>query len=143
MVARWLKRLTGSLWPFKPRPLGQRGEAAAERYLRRRGYKIVARGDRQPIGELDLVAVDGRTIVFVEVKTRSDQQAGHPAEAVGADKQRRLTRTALMFLKRHGLLENPARFDIVAVTWPESDAPPHIEHLSDAFSASGLKGFYT
>jgi putative endonuclease len=146
MVARWLKRLARSLrWllPLEPRPLGKRGEAAAAHYLRRRGYRIVARGDRQPIGELDLVAVDGRTIVFIEVKTRGGQQGGHPAEAVGPDKQRRLTRTALMYLKRHGLLEFPARFDIVAVNWPDAAARPQIEHLSDAFPASGLCGPYS
>ena len=64
IVSRWLARL------FPRKTLGQRGEAAAARYLRRRGYKVLARGDRLGPGELDLVMLDRRTIVFVEVKTR-------------------------------------------------------------------------
>ena len=70
-----LSRLRRLLWP--PQPLGRRGEAAAARYLRRRGYKILARSDHLSPGELDLVALDGRTIVFVEVKTRQSADAGH------------------------------------------------------------------
>ncbi|HEY5312880.1 MAG TPA: YraN family protein [Pirellulales bacterium] len=143
MAARWFKRLAARLWPVQPRTLGKRGEAAAARYLRHLGYKIVARGDRQPIGELDLVAVDSRTVVFVEVKTRTSRQAGEPSEAVDAEKQRRLTRTALMFLKRHGLLDNPARFDVVAVTWSDAAGEPEIEHVRDAFPATGLRGMYS
>lgn len=130
-VSRWRKRL------FPPRTLGQRGEAVAGRYLVRRGYKIVARGQRGDLGELDLVAVEGRTVVFVEVKTRQSQDAGHPAEAVDQVKQQRLTRLALGFLKRHGLLEYPARFDIVAVTWPAGSRSPVIEHFENAFEAVG------
>ena len=73
---------------LKPRSLGQRGEDAAAKFLRKLGYIIVARGHRDRIGEIDLIAVEGRTVVFVEVKTRSSQDAGHPAEAVDDDKQR-------------------------------------------------------
>ena len=89
------------------------------------------------MGELDLVAVDGRTIVFIEVKTRSSHDAGHPAEAVGTEKQRRITNLALIYLKRHGLLENPARFDVMAITWPEGARKPTIEHIRNAFEAIG------
>jgi putative endonuclease len=119
------------------RSLGARGERAAERHLRRLGYKIVARRDRGRLGELDLVAVDGRTIVFVEVKTRASHDAGHPAEAVGAEKQARLTRLALGYLKRHDLLEHRARFDVIAITWPASARKPTIEHIKSAFDAVG------
>ncbi len=90
-----------------PKTLGQRGEAAAARYLKRLGYIIVARSSHIRRGEIDLIAVDGRTIVFVEVKTRVSHDAGHPAEAVDRDKQHRLTRLAMVYLKRHHLLENP------------------------------------
>jgi putative endonuclease len=117
--------------------LGQRGERAAERHLRRLGYKIVGRRDRGRLGELDLVAVDGRTIAFVEVKTRRSHDAGHPAESVGPEKQRRLTRLALAYLKRHELLEYPARFDVVAITWPEGARQPSIDHIKNAFEAVG------
>jgi len=126
-----------------PRSLGQRGEAEAARYLRRLGYKIVARGSRSHLGELDLVAVDGQTVVFVEVKTRESSSGGHPAEAVTAEKQRRLTRLGLAFLKRHGLLEYPARFDVVAITWPEGARRPKIEHIASAFPAMGFKGMFS
>jgi putative endonuclease len=117
--------------------LGRRGERAAERYLRRLGYKIVARRERGRLGEIDLVAVDGRTIVFIEVKTRRSHDAGHPAEAVGLEKQRRLTRLALAYLKRHDLLEYSARFDVMAITWPNGARRPVIEHIRNAFEAVG------
>lgn len=133
----WLRYL----WP--ERSLGQRGEAAAARYLRRRGYRIVARGDRAVLGELDLVAVDGRTLVFVEVKTRESHDAGHPTDAVDADKQRRLSRLALGYLRRHDLLECPARFDVMAVTWPAGARTPRIEHFQNAFEAAGVDGMYS
>ncbi len=126
-----------------PVSFGKRGEQAAERYLRRRGYKILRRGHRSKPGELDLVALDGRTVVFVEVKARRSDEAGHPAEAVDARKQRRLTRLAVTFLKQHGLLEEPARFDVVAVTWPEGARRPTIEHFENAFDAVGRSEFYS
>lgn len=126
-----------------PLTFGQRGEAAAARYLRRLGYKIVARSQHSRMGEIDIVAVDGRTVVFVEVKTRQSHEAGHPAEAVTPEKQRRLTRLALGYLKRHGLLECPARFDVVAVTWPAGKRKPLIEHVKNAFEATGREGMYS
>ncbi len=120
----------------QPASLGARGEAAAATFLRRRGYQIVARGE-QCFGEMDIVAVDNRTVVFVEVKTRNSDQSGSPESAVDDEKQRRLTRAALSFLKRHDLLSNSARFDVVAVTWPAGRRRPEIEHLIDAFPAVG------
>ena len=124
----------------RPRTLGERGETAAVKRLKRLGYKVVGRGQRDGIGELDIVAVDlrdrrGPTVVFVEVKTRASHDAGHPADAVDDEKQRRLTRIALAYLKRHGLLEYPARFDVVAVTWPADQKKPQIEHIKNAFDA--------
>jgi len=139
----WLRRVGPRKLPRRlvdriplRRTLGRRGEAAAARYLRRQGYTIVARGDRSPWGELDLVAVDGRTVVFVEVKTRRSHDRGHPAEAVDRDKQRRVTRAALAYLKRHQLLETACRFDVVAVTWPHELRRPIIEHFLAAFEAA-------
>jgi putative endonuclease len=127
---------------LKPKALGRRGEEAASRYLRKLGYTIVARGHRDSIGELDLVAVDGRTIVFIEVKTRATHDAGHPADAVDEAKQRRLTRLALSYLKRHDLLECKARFDVIAVTWPDRGQPV-IEHYQNAFEAIGFDGLFS
>ncbi|NIP84559.1 MAG: YraN family protein [Planctomycetales bacterium] len=127
-------------WRRRTQTLGERGEAAAARLLKRLGYKIVGRGQRDGTGELDIVAVDlrdrrGPTVVFVEVKTRGSHLAGHPAEAVDEEKQRRLSRLALGYLKRHGLLEYPARFDVVAVTWPAGQKKPRLEHFPHAFEA--------
>jgi len=135
LLARWLG------WLLPPNSLGNRGERLAASYLRRLGYKIIARGAIGKLGELDLVALDGQTIVFVEVKTRQSADHGHPAQAVDDQKQRRLTRAALGYLRRHGLLEHPARFDVVAITWPDSDQP-QVEHIKNAFEASGSGGFY-
>ncbi len=131
MLSAWFRRLLG------PRTLGRRGEAAARRYLKRRGYRIVGGGERDFLGELDIVAVDRKTLVFVEVKTRASHDAEHPAEAVDAEKQRRLTFLALGFMRRHGLLETPARFDVLAVTWPKDRRRPTIEHFQNAFEAVG------
>ena len=89
---------------------------------------------RTGLGELDLVAVDGRTVVFVEVKTRQTGEQGHPAEAVDLPKQRRLTLLATAYLKRHRLLNHAARFDVVAITWPDGRRP-QIEHIRNAFDA--------
>jgi len=131
-------QLSGAVRRWRqPLSLGQRGERAAAKYLKRLGYKIVARGAKQGRGELDIVAVDGRTVVFVEVKTRQSDQAGSPAEAVDRHKQERLSRLALAYLKRHGLLENSARFDVIAITWPDGAKRPTLEHIQNAFEATG------
>lgn len=116
-----------------PLPLAIRGERAAAKYLRRHGYTIVATRSRSALGELDIVAVQGRTVVFVEVKTRRSHRTGHPAEAVDGPKQRQLSRVALGYLKRHGLLSYPARFDVVAVTWPDGQKRPDVRHYPAAF----------
>ena len=123
---------------LKPPTLGQRGEHAAARFLRRKGYTIVARSARDKAGELDIVAVDRRVVVFVEVKTRTSDIAGHPVEAVDEDKQQRIVRLALRYLKRHDLLEQRWRFDIVAVTWPADQRRPAIEHFENAFEPADV-----
>ena len=120
-----------------PASLGERGEQAAEDFLRRLGYVILERRVRGSLGEIDLIAVDGRTIVFVEVKTRRSHAKGRPDEAVDARKQRKLTVLALAWLKSRRLLNQAARFDVVAVTWPDDAQPPRIEHFRNAFDAVG------
>ncbi|MEX1224726.1 MAG: YraN family protein [Pirellulales bacterium] len=123
------------LWQRKPLTLGARGEAAAARYLKRKGYQIVARSDSGKFGELDIVAVDKRTVVFVEVKTRRSAHKGHPVEAVDRAKRRKITWLAAAYLKRHRLSECRSRFDIVAITWPDDVKRPTIEHYPNAFDA--------
>jgi putative endonuclease len=122
--------------------LGDRGERAAARFLKQRGYRLLARQSRNRIGEIDLIALDGETIVFVEVKTRTSHAAGHPVEAVTFQKQKQLTRSALAWLKRRGLLEHRCRFDVVAITWTPGE-PPVIEHFVHAFEAVGTGQFYS
>lgn len=125
---------------FLPKTLGQRGEDYAARYLKRLGYHIVGRQVDLRVGELDIVAVDGRTVVFVEVKTRSSDAAGSPLEAVDDRRQERLTRAALAYLKSHGLLEHSARFDVIALTWPDGARAPTVEHIQNAFPAAAGRG---
>jgi putative endonuclease len=117
--------------------LGNAGEREAARFLRRAGYRVIARRYRTPLGELDLVARDGSCIVFVEVKTRRSRDAGQPFEAVDRRKQAQLTKLALAFLKRQGWLESPARFDVISIVWPEGAPDPEITHYRNAFEAVG------
>jgi len=95
--------------------LGREAEDAAAEFLRRRGYEILGRNVRTARGEIDLLARDGDTLVFVEVKARRGSGVAGGLEAVDARKQWRLSRLALDFLSRSGLAEVPARFDVVAV----------------------------
>ena len=122
---------------FFKKLLGNRGERAAIRFLRRQGYQILHRQFRNRIGEIDVVAKDGNGIVFVEVKTRKSDAAGGPEEAVTFTKQKQLTKLALTYLKRYNLLEHSARFDVVAVIWPDDARKPEITHYQNAFEPVG------
>ena len=120
--------------------VGKRGEQAAARLLRQKGFVVVAEGEADKAGEIDLIAVDQRrkTIVFVEVKTHSTTKPGHPADRVDEAKQGRVSRAALRYLKRKKLLGVSARFDVIAVWWPSGNAQPdRIEHYESAFEATG------
>jgi putative endonuclease len=117
--------------------LGNEGERIAARYLKRQGYRILARRYRTALGEIDLIARDGACIVIVEVKTRRSDVAGLPHEAVDTYKQAQLTRLALAFLKQHGLLEQAARFDVVSIVWEDAAAEPQIVHYRNAFEPPG------
>lgn len=137
----WLARL----WPWRNSPdsLGNRGEAVAARFLKRLGYLILERQMRGRFGELDLVALDGDVIVFVEVKTRSSTSAGHPTEAITSTKQRKITRSGLAYLKRRGWLERRARFDVISVLWPDGKSEPAIQHYVNAFDSTGFGQMYS
>jgi putative endonuclease len=113
------------------RRLGEAGDEAAERWLRRAGLVIVARGFRARCGEIDLIARDGPVVVFVEVKTRTQQAFGRPADAVTAVKRGRIARVASVFLARSGWGEKACRFDVVEV-FPVG-AGWRVTHLADAF----------
>ena len=111
--------------------LGRWGEEEAARYLRRRGMKILERNVRTPVGEIDLIAKQGRDIVFVEVKTRRGELFGAPQEAVGPHKQRQILRAAQWYLGSRGEIRLQPRFDVVAVRAAGGRAL--IEHIPDAF----------
>ena len=112
--------------------LGQSGEKRAERFLRRIGYRIVSRNYRCPAGELDLIALDGTTVVFVEVKTRSSRQRGNPEDAVNPTKQRQLVRCARFFLHQTQSEDRACRFDVIGIAADETGKPV-LEHFVDAF----------
>jgi putative endonuclease len=114
--------------------LGKSGEDVACEELRRRGYAILARRFRTRSGELDIVARDGATLVFVEVKARSSRRFGEAAEAVTFRKRQRLARMAEEFLVRSRLTRVPCRFDVVAVRWSGPNGPA-VEVFPAAFSA--------
>jgi putative endonuclease len=114
------------------RPTGDRGERAAESYLRSRGIEILERGFRIRGGEIDLIGREGREIVFIEVKARSSGRFGHPSESVTFSKQRRIIRAASFYLVSRGSWDHPCRFDVVTVRFEKGGAP-EIEHLRDAF----------
>jgi putative endonuclease len=112
------------------------GEALAALFLRVKGYRIEARNWRCALGELDIVARQGGTLVFVEVKTRRGASAGRPEEAVTATKQQRLVRLAQAYLLARRTPDAPCRFDVIAVE--RARFGPRIRHLRAAFRADGL-----
>jgi putative endonuclease len=115
--------------------LGKIGENLACRELERRGYSILARRYRHAGAEIDVVARDGLTLVFVEVKAREGREFGDGAEAVTRRKRRRIAMAATDYLVRHQKGECPCRFDVVSVML--SDGEPQIEVIPNAFDASG------
>lgn len=114
--------------------LGRRGERIAERALVARGYEILDRNWRCPEGEIDLVALDGASLVFVEVKTRTSTDFGHPFEAITPGKLSRLRRLAAAWLNERGPVRGATRLrvDAIGVLAPR-DAPATIEHLEGIF----------
>jgi putative endonuclease len=122
--------------PEDPRQqLGKLGENLACDALERRGYAIIARRYRTKFGELDIVARDGTTTVFVEVKARAGDDFGGGAEAVTRAKQRRVIWMATDYLSRFGLHDTPCRFDVVTVDIIDGQ-PPRIEIYPHAFESS-------
>jgi putative endonuclease len=111
--------------------LGKEGERVAEQYLKKKGFKLVERNYRCAVGELDLIVLDGRVVVFVEVKTRSGHGYGSPLEAVAFRKQRKIIQAAQYFLNEKKLHQRDARFDVVGISWAGRE--PVVEHIENAF----------
>jgi len=115
---------------------GTRGEEEAARFLARSGYAIVDKNVRTRVGEIDLVAREGKTLVFVEVKTRRDMEGDPPQAAVNTRKQNRLGKLANSYLKLKRIRQTPCRFDVVSVIFNDEGAVKAIRHIPNAFSVA-------
>jgi putative endonuclease len=128
-------------FPWWRRWFGRRSERAAARYLRSLGYRVLAANISDPAGELDLLALDGDTLVVVEVRsTASDRPDALDDTAASVDlrKQRKNTGAALRFLATRRLLGKVAvRFDVLVLSWPAHARDPVVQHVRHAFEATG------
>lgn len=113
------------------RAFGNLGEDAACALLQRKGWRILARNYRRGAGEIDVIAARRGAIAFVEVKRRSSLRYGQPAEAVTAEKQRRIVQTAALYMQEHGLEDAQVRFDVIEIL------PDETRHIENAFDATG------
>ena len=111
--------------------LGKFGEELAFRKIKRLGYKKIVRNFRCPLGEVDIIAKDGDTLVFMEIKTRKGRSIGYAKEAVNARKKRQISKVALAYMKSKDCSDLRARFDVVAISLGRGK--PEIEVIKDAF----------
>jgi putative endonuclease len=118
------------------RVTGSKGEEAAAGFLARSGFEILDKNVRTRAGEIDLVAKEGKTLVFVEVKTRRDLEGEPPQAAVQTRKQNRLAKLALGYLKLKRLRQTPCRFDVVSVIYNDEGGVKAIRHIPNAFSVA-------
>ncbi|MFO0813640.1 MAG: YraN family protein [Gemmatales bacterium] len=128
--------------PWWRRWFGQRSERAAERYLRKKGHRVLTRNWSGPLGELDLVTRHGKTLVFVEVRSTSHEEGQSARDSVDTQKQQRLSRLAVSFMKRYRVQEVAARFDVVILAWPAGAKEPVIEHFENAFPVLGVGSMF-
>ncbi|MEW6108088.1 MAG: YraN family protein [Nitrospirota bacterium] len=110
--------------------VGKEGEKIAVEFFRKKGYLIIEKNYRTPLGEIDIIAKDRDVIVFIEVKTRTDDLFGHPSEAVNRRKKDKIRKVALCYMKKLKK-EPPARFDVLSVCI--ENGRRSIEHIQDAF----------
>ena len=111
------------------RSFGAEGEQAARAYLTAKGAKVLEMNYRRPTGEIDIIARQGKTILFVEVKRRSSLRYGRPAEAVTPAKRAHILNTARLYLLEQALEDVPVRFDVVEIL------PGQINYIEAAFTA--------
>ena len=110
---------------------GKSGEDQAARYLKKNGYQVLCRNYRSRFGEIDIIARDAETIVFVEVKSRRTSSYGHPKYAITYAKQEKISKTALYYLKENGQSNSKARFDVVTIT--AANPKTSVEIIKNAF----------
>ncbi|MDD5668519.1 MAG: YraN family protein [Candidatus Omnitrophica bacterium] len=120
---------------WKKKETGRTGEDAAAEFISRNGYSILARNYRRKSGEIDIVAREGTTVCFLEVKTRHSRLFGEPEESVSRVKQKQISRTALYFLKEHNLMDTNARFDVVSILFENQS--PRVTLIKNAFDMAG------
>jgi len=111
--------------------LGNKGEDLAVIFLKKKGYKIIAKNYKNYVGEIDIIARDGETTVFIEVKTRANDSFGCPFESVHSRKRLKLRNLALLYMKKQGE-EIPIRFDVLSIMYTDN-GQKQIEHIKDAF----------
>jgi putative endonuclease len=117
------------------------GEAIAEQFCVLRGYRVLDRNAREGRGELDLVALDRETVVFVEVKFRGERDPAGPLQAVGAKKREDMARAAARWLAERRLFAKPVRFDVIGITWASDGTELRVQHVPNAFPG-GRHQFY-
>ena len=120
--------------------LGKKGEKLAVDFLRKKGYRIVATNFRSPLGEVDLVAQEGDTTIFVEVKTRKSVECGMPQESITPAKQSQILKTALMYLKKNSLGNGNYRFDVVSIIIGPGGKLKSLELIKNAFEPDAWYG---
>ena len=111
--------------------IGKQGEIIAVKYLKKNRYKILHTNYRCKIGEIDIVAQNKENIIFIEVKTRRDNEYGYPSESVTYHKQRKISKVALHYLQKYDLFKYNVRFDVIEV-WNEF-LKPETNHILNAF----------
>ncbi len=116
--------------------LGMQGEKLAAKFLKRRGYKITQRNYKCKLGEIDIVAQQDKTVVFVEVKTRRTKEFGPPQYAITAAKKKQISKAALSYIREKNFTEQSCRFDVIAITFSPESRKPKIEHIENAFELS-------
>lgn len=109
---------------------GQHGEEVAVSYLKKKGYALLHRNYRTPLGEADIIVKDNNAIVFVEVKARTSVAFGQPFEAVDSRKQEKLKKIALYYLK-HNNIQAPVRFDVISII--SRNGKEEVNHIIEAF----------
>ncbi len=113
---------------------GKKSEAIAVKHLKKQKYKILEENYRTRLGEIDIIAKDGDTIAFIEVKSRRSDHFGHPKGAITPQKQRKITMVALQYLKATGQSNARARFDVISISLLQNK--PEIELLKNAFETA-------
>jgi len=113
--------------------IGRRGEELAARHLVDHGYTILARNVTSKIGEIDIVAEKDGILCFVEVRSRSDTNLGHPAQSINEAKIRKIRRNAEYYLVRHGIRNRPVRFDVATVVWNPKEREEEFLYFENAF----------